>query len=170
MSSLTKLIAPVHGLIGLWIKYLIYLISLGATDEQLDFPVVYTSALQGYATLDLNEPSDDMKPLFETIIKHVTAATSGSRMALSKCKSVHLDYSSYVGTIGIGRITRGQVKTNMPVTIIDREGKMRAGRILQVLGYLGLERIEVPEANAGDIVAITGIEGLNISDTLCDPD
>lgn len=141
---------------------------LGATDEQLDFPIVYTSALLGYATLDLTQPNDDMKPLFETIVKHVPAPKVNQDGPF-QMQITSLDYSSYVGMIGIGRITRGQAKTNMPVTVIDIEGKTRQGRILQVLEYLGLDRSEVPLANAGDIVAITGIEKLSISDTLCDP-
>jgi len=142
---------------------------LGATNEQLDFPVVYASALSGYATLDLENPSTDMQPLFETIINRVAppdADAEGSfQMQISS-----LAYSSYVGTIGIGRIARGRARTNMPVTIIDREGNTRNGRILQVMGYLGLERIPVDEAHAGDIVAVTGMERLRISDTLCATD
>lgn len=141
---------------------------LGATDEQLDFPVVYTSALLGYATLDLNQQSQDMTPLFETIVKHVRAPKVNPNGPFQMQIST-LDYSSYVGMIGIGRITSGQAKTNMPVTIIDSAGKTRSGRILQVLEYLGLDRSEVPIAYAGDIVAITGITELKISDTLCDP-
>lgn len=142
--------------------------NLGATDKQLDFPVVYASALLGYATLDLNETSKDMMPLFETIVKHVPAPAVNPNGPFQMQIST-LDYSSYVGMIGIGRITRGQAKTNMPVTVIDREGKTRQGRILQVMGYLGLDRTEVPQADAGDIIAISGIDALNISDTLCDP-
>ena len=141
---------------------------LGANDEQLDFPIVYTSALLGYATLDLNQPNDNMEPLFKTIVERVPAPkvdlTGPFQMQIST-----LDYSSYVGMIGVGRITRGQARTNMPVTVIDREGKTRQGRVLQVLEYLGLERTEVPSADAGNIIAITGIDGLKISDTLCDP-
>lgn len=141
---------------------------LGATDKQLDFPIVYTSALLGYATLDLSQSSDNMDPLLQTIVDTVPPpdvdATGPFQMQIST-----LDYSSYVGTIGIGRIQRGQVRTNMPITLIDREGKTRPGKILQVMEYLGLDRSEVSQANAGDIVAITGIDGLNISDTLCDP-
>ncbi|MDO8955161.1 MAG: translational GTPase TypA [Gammaproteobacteria bacterium] len=140
---------------------------LGATDEQLDFPVIYASALMGYATLDLNQASDNMNPLFQTVIDKVSPppvdADGPFQMQITM-----LDYSSYVGTIGIGRISRGTVKTNMPVTVIDREGKTRNGRILQVLGHMGLKRLEVPSASAGDIVCITGIEGLNVSDTVCD--
>ena len=142
--------------------------NLGATDKQLDFPVVYASALQGYAMLDLNDASETMEPLLETIVKHVPAPDvdpSGPfQMQIST-----LDYSSYVGMIGVGRIKRGQVRSNMPVMIIDREGKTRQGRILQIMGYLGLDRTEVPNAFAGDIVAITGIDELKISDTICDP-
>lgn len=142
-------------------------VNLGATDEQLDFPIVYASALLGYATLELDQPSEDMRPLLETIVKHVSAPavdpTGPFQMQITS-----LDYSSYVGMIGIGRITRGQARTNMPVTVIDREGKTRQGRILQVLAYLGLDRSEVPSADAGDIIAVTGIENLKISDTLCD--
>jgi GTP-binding protein len=141
---------------------------LGATDEQLDFPVVYTSAIQGYATLDIQNESHDMAPLFQTIIDCVSPpqvnVDGPFQMQVSS-----LDYSSYVGTIGIGRVSRGRVKQNTSVSIIDREGKIRQGRILQILGYLGLERIDTPDAQAGDIIAITGIEKLFISDTLCDP-
>jgi len=141
--------------------------NLGATNEQLDFPVVYTSALLGYGTLDLDQQSTDMTPLFETIVKHVPAPDVNLEGPFQMQIST-LDYSSYVGTIGIGRITRGQVKTNMPVAVIDREGNTRQGRILQVLEYLGLDRTEVPIAYAGNIVAVTGIDALKISDTLCD--
>jgi GTP-binding protein len=143
-------------------------VNLGATDEQLDFPVVYTSALMGYAATDLDNPSEDMSPLFETIVKNVPSPQVDPNGSFQMQIST-LDYSNYVGMIGIGRITRGQARTNMPVTIIDREGATRQGRILQVLEYLGLDRSEVPTANAGDIIAITGIEALKISDTLCDP-
>lgn len=141
---------------------------LGATDKQLDFPIIYTSALLGYAKLELDQESSNMTPLFETIVKCVPAPDVEPNGAFQMQIST-LDYSSYVGMIGIGRIKRGQAKTNMPVTIIDRHLKTRQGRILQVLEYLGLERSEVPVANAGDIVAITGIAELKISDTLCDP-
>jgi GTP-binding protein len=142
--------------------------NLGATNQQLDFPIVYTSALQGYATLDLAQPQENMTALLETIVNHVPAPTVDPNGCL-QMQITTLDYSSYVGTIGIGRINRGQVRTNMPITIIDRAGNTRSGRILQVLAYLGLDRSEVPVAYAGDIIAITGIEDLKISDTLCDP-
>jgi len=141
---------------------------LGATDEQLDFPVVYASALHGYASLDSETREGDMTPLFEAIVRHVAQpevdVDGPFQMQVSQ-----LDYNSYVGVIGIGRIKRGKVKTNTQVTIVDREGNKRNGRILQVLGFHGLERVEVAEAQAGDIIAFTGIEELNISDTLCDP-
>lgn len=142
--------------------------NLGANDTQLDFPVIYTSALLGYATLDPDVPSDNMEALFQTIIDRVPPPDVDINAPFQMQIST-LDYSSYVGAIGIGRIKRGTVRTNMPVTLIDIDGNKRNGRILQVLSYMGLDRVEVPEANAGDIIAITGIENPDISDTLCDP-
>ena len=141
---------------------------LGASDEQLDFPVVYASALQGYAGVEADQLSDDMTPLFKAIVEYVEPPQV-DLVGPFQLQVISLDYSSYVGVIGIGRISRGTLRTNMPVTVIDRDGKRRNARIGQVLGFLGLERIEVPEAQAGDIIAFTGIDGLNISDTLCDP-
>lgn len=141
---------------------------LGATDKQLDFPIVYASALLGYATLSLDQPSSDMNPLFQTIVDRVPPPDVDPNGPFQMQIST-LDYSSYVGMIGIGRVKRGQAKTNMPVSIISADGTIRQGKILQVLEYLGLERSEVPSANAGDIIAITGIDALKISDTLCDP-
>ena len=141
---------------------------LGATEEQLDFPVVYASALNGVAGLSLDTIADDMAPLFQTIIDRVKCpqvdADGPFQMQISS-----LDYSSYVGVIGIGRIQRGKVKTNTNVVILDKDSKKRNGRILQIMGYHGLQRIDVADAAAGDIVCVTGMEGLNISDTLCDP-
>ncbi|MDQ5910850.1 MAG: GTP-binding protein [Pseudomonadota bacterium] len=141
---------------------------LGATDEQLDFPVVYASALHGYASLEDQARSGNMDPLFETIVEHVSAPDVDPdgpfQMQVSS-----LDYNNYVGVIGIGRIRRGKVKTNTPVVILDHQGRRRNGRILQILGFQGLERIEFPEASAGDIIAFTGIDGLGISDVICDP-
>ena len=142
---------------------------LGATDEQLDFPVIYASALNGYAKAELEDDSNDMTPLFELIVKQVSPPQADPDGPLQMQIS-SLDYSSYVGTIGIGRITRGTAKPSMPVKIIDREGKQRSGKLLQVLGHLGLERQQVDAAHAGDIVCITGIEQLHISDTLCAPE
>ncbi|WP_419419642.1 translational GTPase TypA [Legionella sp. D16C41] len=142
--------------------------NLGATDTQLDFPVVYTSALNGYAKLDLNDEATDMTALLQTIIEKVKAPDVDEQGPFQMQIS-SLDYSSYVGTIGIGRITRGHIKAKSPIKIIDKDGQIRSGRLLQLLGFKGLERIEIEEASAGDIVAVTGIEQLNISDTLCDP-
>ncbi len=141
---------------------------LGATDEQLDFPVVYASALNGYASRDSAQAGEDMTPLFQTIVDKVHPPQVEPEDAFQLQVS-QLDYNSYVGVIGIGRINRGRVRTNTPVAIVDNDGKRRNGRILQILGFMGLERIEVPEAQAGDIIAFTGIDELNISDTLCDP-
>ena len=139
---------------------------LGATNEQLDFPIVYASALHGYASLDDAAREGDMTPLYEAIMQHVPAPPVASdgpfQMRISQ-----LDYNNFVGVIGIGRIQRGTLKKNMPVTVIDREGKKRQGKVLQVLGFMGLERIEQDSAEAGDIVAISGIQDLTISDTIC---
>jgi len=141
---------------------------LGATDEQLDFPIVYASAIQGIATLDLGAPGTDMTPLFETIVRHCPAPDVDVDGPLQMQVS-QLDYSSYVGAIGIGRIKRGTLRRNMPVTVVDRDGRARNERIAQVFGFLGLSRVEVDEARAGDIVAFAGIAEPKISDTLCDP-
>ena len=141
---------------------------LGATDEQLDFPVVYASGLNGFAGLDDDVRDGDMLPLFQTIVDKVHPPQVEPEDAFQLQVS-QLDYNSYVGVIGIGRIARGRVKTNTPVCIVDPDGKRRNGRILQIYGFLGLERVEVPEASAGDIIAFTGIDELYISDTLCDP-
>ncbi|MEO6968601.1 MAG: translational GTPase TypA [Rhodanobacteraceae bacterium] len=141
---------------------------LGASDEQLDFPVVYTSALQGYAGLTSDVRSGDMTPLFEAIVQHVAAPQVDPEGPFQMRVSA-LDYNNYVGIIGVGRIQRGRVRTNQSVVVIDREGTKRNARVLQVLGFLGLERREVPEAQAGDIIAVSGVEDLGISDTICDP-
>ena len=141
---------------------------LGASDEQLDFPVVYASALAGYASLEDKEPGDEMTPLLEVIAEHVPPPKVNLGGAFQMQIST-LDYSSYVGAIGIGRIARGQIKTNTPLALVGADGQTRNVRVLQVLRSKGLERVEVPEAHAGDIVAVTGIEGPRISDTLCAP-
>ncbi|MDE0841056.1 MAG: translational GTPase TypA [Porticoccaceae bacterium] len=142
---------------------------LGGTDAQLDFPVIYASALNGVAGYEADQLADDMTPLLEIIADKVQPPkvdTSGPlQMQISA-----LDYNSYVGVIGIGRITRGAMTPNCQVVVVDRSGRSRKARILTVMGYNGLERVEVEMAQAGDIVCITGIEKLNISDTLCDPD
>lgn len=142
---------------------------LGATDEQLDFPVIYASALNGVAGHEPDELADNMDPLLQLIIDKVSPpdvdVDGEFQMQISA-----LDYSSYVGVIGIGRITRGSLKPNQQVIVLDHEGKQRKARVLTVMGYHGLERVETDQANAGDIVCITGIEGLGISDTLCSPE
>jgi len=142
---------------------------LGATDEQLDFPVVYASGLNVFAGHDASVREGDMVPLLETIIDKVSAPDVDSEGPFQMQVST-LDYNSYVGVIGIGRIKRGTAKTNMPVIIVDREGNSRKGKLLQLLGFHGLERVQVDQASAGDIVAITGIDPLDISDTVCHPD
>jgi GTP-binding protein len=141
---------------------------LGATEEQLDFPVIFASAIEGIAGEDHDEMATDMQPLFQTVVDKVPAPRVNSEGPLQMQISA-LDYSSYVGVIGVGRITRGKLSPSTPVAVVDPEGSSRNGRVLQVMGYLGLERVDVESAEAGDIVCITGIEGLNISDTLCDP-
>jgi len=142
---------------------------LGATEQQLDFPIIYTSAIEGISGLDHEDMGTDMQALFETVVEKVPAPKVNSDGPLQMQISA-LDYSSYVGVIGVGRITRGQLSPNTQVSVVDATGASRRGRVLQVMGYLGLERVDVASAEAGDIVCITGIEGLNISDTLCDPD
>ena len=140
---------------------------LGATDKQLDFPVIYCSAVQGIAGYEEDQLAEDMQPLFETIIKHVPPPEV-DRDGPFQMQISALDYSSYVGVIGVGRITRGQVQPNMPVAIVDSSGEIRRGKVLQVKNYLGLERIDSELAEAGDIICISGIDNLRISDTLCD--
>src|SRR5690606_22473941 len=141
---------------------------LGATDEQLDFPVVYASGLNGYAGLDDTVRSGDMTPLFEAICQHVPVPPVDPDGPF-QMRVTSLAYNNYVGVIGIGRRQRGKVRTNQPVPVVAADGTRRNAKVLQVLGFMGLERIEVPEAQAGDIIAFSGIEGIGISDTLCDP-
>lgn len=143
--------------------------SLGATDEQLDFPIVYASALNGIAGLDPEEMAEDMTPLFEAVVEHVEPPKVDIDGPLQMQVSA-LDYNSYLGVIGVGRVTRGTINTNTQVKVIDREGEVRSGRVLKIMGYHGLERVDVESATAGDIICVTGIDALNISDTLCDPD
>jgi GTP-binding protein len=140
---------------------------LGASDEQLDFPVVYASALQGYANLDDTARSGDMRPLFQTIVEHV-APPSVNPLGPFQMRVSSLDYNSYVGIIGVGRIQRGALKPNQRISVIHPDGSQNNARVLQVLGFHGLQRTEVAEAEAGDIIAVSGVEGLGISDTLCD--
>jgi len=142
---------------------------LGASDEQLDFPVVYASALKGYAGLEDDVRTGNMTPLFETIVNEVPPPEVDLDGPF-QMRVTTLDYNTYVGVIGIGRVQRGSVKPNQRITVMDRYGEHHNARILQVLGFRGLERIETTEANAGDIIAVTGVENLRISDTLCDRD
>ena len=141
---------------------------LGATDEQLDFPVIYASALQGYATKDKDQKTGNMDALFEMIIEAVPAPEVDVSGPL-QLQISQLDYNTYTGLIGIGRIHRGRIEKNQSVTIVDRNGQTRSGRAVQILGFNGLDRVEVMQADAGDIVGIVGIDPLHISDTLCDP-
>lgn len=141
---------------------------LGASDEQLDFPIVYASALQGYAGLDPAVRSGDMTCLFETIVERVPQPEVDSEGPFQMQVS-SLDYNTYQGLIGIGRIRRGRISSNSPVKVVDREGRIRTGRVLQIMGFHGLHRIEVAEASAGDIITFTGMDELYISDTLCNP-
>ena len=142
---------------------------LGATDEQLDFPVIYASALNGVAGDDPFNMASDMTPLFQLIVDKVPPPEVELNGSLQMQISA-LDYSSYVGVIGVGRVTRGEIRNGMQVVLIDIEGKTRKAKVGQVKSYMGLERIDVESAAAGDIICITGIENLNISDTICDPD
>src|SRR5690606_2049312 len=142
---------------------------LGATDEQLDFPIIYASALNGVAGPRPDELADDMTPLFQMVVDKVKSpdvdVNGFFQMQISA-----LDYNSYVGVIGIGRITRGSLSPNQQLVVLSLDGKQRKARVLQVMGYHGLERVETDKASAGDIVCITGIDGLSISDTLCSPE
>ena len=142
---------------------------LGATDEQLDFPVIYASAINGYSGREADVREGNMDPLFEAILEHVPPPDV-DRDGPFQMQISSLDFNSYVGLIGIGRIKRGEVKPNTPVKVIDRHGHTRNGRMLKILGFHGLERIEFEKAQAGDIIAFTGMDELYISDTLCDPE
>ena len=143
--------------------------NLGATDEQLDFPIVYASAINGIAGHNHEEMADDMTPLFEAIVEHVEAprvdVDGPFQMQISA-----LDYNSFVGVIGVGRVSRGKISTNTPIKVIDAHAKVRTGRILKIMGYNGLERVDVDNAQAGDIICVTGMDELSISDTLCNTD
>ncbi|MCW5724939.1 MAG: translational GTPase TypA [Maricaulaceae bacterium] len=142
---------------------------LGANDEQLDFPVIYASALQGWASLEPGVTGTDMTPLFQMIVDRAPPPPVQAEGPLQLQVSA-LDYSSYTGVIGIGRIRRGRLARNMPVTVVSADGATRRGKVLQVFGFHGLERVEREAAEAGDIITFTGIENLKISDTLCAPD
>ena len=141
--------------------------SLGATDDQLDFPIVYASALNGVAGLEHENLADNMDAVFQAIVDHVPAP-SVDREGPFQMQISQLDYSSFLGVIGIGRIARGKIKANSPVIAIGADGKKRQGRILKIMGHSGLQRVEVDEAQAGDIICVSGLDKLHISDTLCD--
>src|SRR5665647_5357 len=141
--------------------------NLGATDEQLDFPVVYASALNGYATLDLNKPSDTMRPLFETILTHVEPPKGDPKAPLQLQLSA-LDYSSYTGRLGVGRVRNGRIKTGQMVAVMNGDKQVGQGKINQVLGFQGLERVPVEDAEAGDIVIISGLDEIGIGFTITD--
>ena len=141
---------------------------LGASDNQLDFPIVYASALQGWSVLEPDAIASDMQSLFQAIVDNVTPPLVDPEGSFQLQVSA-LDYSTYVGVIGIGRIQRGRFSRNEVVCVAGTDGSVREGRILQVLGFNGLDRVELDGASAGDIVAFTGVDGLRISDTLCDP-
>ncbi len=143
--------------------------ALGATEEQLDFPVIYASALNGIAGLDPDDMAEDMTPLYEMIAEKVPAPQVDPEAPFQMQVSA-LAYDSYVGVIGVGRITRGTLSPNQQVFVKSADGKERKGKVLNVKGYLGLEQVETELASAGDIVCINGIDGLSISDTLCDPE
>jgi GTP-binding protein len=155
--------AFVHGL-----RPIVVINKIDRDEAQLDFPVIYASALKGYAGLEPQHLATDMTPLFEAIVNHCPPPDVDEEGPLQLQVS-QLDYSSYVGAIGIGRIKRGRIRRNSAVVVVDRDGNVRNERIMQVLGFLGLDRIEVEEATAGDIVAFAGIEHPAISDTVCDP-
>ncbi|EAZ99440.1 translational GTPase TypA [Marinobacter sp. ELB17] len=141
--------------------------SLGATDEQLDFPIVYASALNGISGLEHENLIDNMDPVFQAIVDHVPAPNV-DREGAFQMQISQLDYNSFLGVIGIGRIARGKIKTNTQVIAIGTDGKKRQGRILKIMGHSGLHRVEVDEAQAGDIICVSGLDQIHISDTLCD--
>jgi GTP-binding protein len=142
---------------------------LGATDDQMDFPIMFASALNGVAGIEPESLAENMTPLLQMIVDEVDPPKVNMDGPLQMQISA-LDYNSYVGVIGIGRITRGILKPNEQVLIVESNENSRKGKVLQVMGYNGLERVDVAEAQAGEIVCVTGIDKLNISDTLCSPD
>ncbi|KJE28941.1 GTP-binding protein TypA/BipA [Geobacillus kaustophilus] len=144
-------------------------IELGASEEQLEFPVVYTSALRGTASLDPDRQDGDMTALFETIIEHIPAPVDNRNEPL-QFQVALLDYNEYVGRIGIGRIFRGAMKTGQQVALLKRDGAVKMFRVTKLFGFIGLKRIEIEEAHAGDIVAVAGMEDINVGETVCPPD
>jgi GTP-binding protein len=139
---------------------------LGATDEQLDFPIIYASSINGYASLEDDVRSGDMIPMFETIVAKVAAPEVDVNAPL-QMQITALDYSSFIGAIGIGRITRGTIKKNQQVMVVSADGTERKAKIAGLMGFMGLEKVETDSAEAGNIACVTGIEGISISDTIC---
>ncbi len=144
-------------------------VNLEASDDQLDFPVIYASALQGFATLDLNQPSDTMEPLLDWMVENLPSPNVKKEGPFQMQISA-LDYSSYIGMIGLGRVHRGSVKLGQAVSVIDRDGNVRKGRINQIMTHQGISRINVESASAGDVICVAGLEDLHISDTICAPE
>ena len=141
--------------------------ALGASDDQLDFPIVYASGLSGFAKLDEGDDNTDMRPLFDTILKH-TPAPSGNPEEPLQLQISQLDYDNYTGRLGIGRVLNGKIRPGMQVAVMNHETQIATGRINQLLGFKGLERVPLDEAEAGDIVIISGIEDIGIGVTICD--
>jgi len=143
-------------------------IELGANDEQLEFPVVYASALMGTSSLDPDKQDDNMQALYDTVVEHIPSPTESVEEPLQFLVTL-LDYNEYLGRIAVGRVNRGIVKQGQPIAVMTREGGIKQARIEKLFGFQGLKRVEVPEAGAGDIVAIAGIKDINIGETLADP-
>jgi GTP-binding protein len=142
---------------------------LGATDEQLDFPIIYASALNGFAKLDMKEESDNMRPLFETVLKHVPTPP-GDPEAPLQMQLAALDYSTYTGRLGVGKVINGRIKPGQAVVVMNHDKQVASGRINQVLGFQGLNRVPVEQAEAGDIIIISGLDDIGIGVTICDKD
>ncbi|GAA5785444.1 GTP-binding protein [Chitiniphilus shinanonensis] len=142
---------------------------LGATDEQLDFPIIYASGLNGFAKLELSQESDNMRPLFETVLSHVPTP-AGDADAPLQLQLAALDYSTYTGRLGVGRVLNGRIKPGQQVVVMNHEEQVATGRINQVLGFKGLERVPVESAEAGDIIIVSGLEDIGIGVTICDKD
>ena len=142
---------------------------LGANDEQLDFPIIYASGLNGFAKLSLTEESDNMRPLFDTVLKHVPTPP-GDPEAPLQMQLAALDYSTYTGRLGVGKVINGRIKPGQQVVVMNHDEQVASGRINQVLGFKGLERVPVDSAEAGDIIIISGLDDIGIGVTICDKD
>ncbi|MCL6515342.1 translational GTPase TypA [Alicyclobacillus sp.] len=144
-------------------------IDLGATEAQCDFPVIYTSALRGTASTDPADPGRDMRPLFEAILSHIPAPAGDPEGPL-QLQVTMLDYNEFLGRIGIGRIARGRIRAGQPIAVVKRDGGVQRTRAAKLFAFSGLKRVEVDSANAGDIIAVAGVEGITVGETVCDPD